>query len=95
VGTNFHYIHDAKKIVEQAPELKEMVMDGTLNIPEAKVAAKMFASGKLSDTLAALQSSESNEWYTPAQYVNAARELMGTLAGDVPFLFLHSAIHVK
>lgn len=35
-GTNAHYVTDAKKIVEQAPELKESVVNGTLTIPEAK-----------------------------------------------------------
>lgn len=35
-----------------------------------------------SSTLTVLQSSESNEWYTPAQYVDAARRLMGAVDVD-------------
>lgn len=35
-GTNAHYVTDAKKIVEQAPELKAPVLSGVLTIPEAR-----------------------------------------------------------
>lgn len=40
-GTSGTYIKEAKKIVEQAPELKEAVLSGKLNIPEAKAVAKL------------------------------------------------------
>src|SRR5260221_1610734 len=73
VGTNHHYITDAKRIVEQAPELKEPILNGTLTIPEAK---------RQLGAPAALLSSESNEWYTPAEYIEAARRLMGGIDID-------------
>lgn len=39
--TNHQYVVDAKKIVTQAPELKEAVLSGVLNIPDAKAVAKL------------------------------------------------------
>lgn len=41
VGTNPHYVRDAKKIVEKAPELKEKMKRGQLAIPEAKILASL------------------------------------------------------
>jgi hypothetical protein len=41
VGTNSHYVTDAKKIVEKAPELKEAVLSGALNIPDARIIAQL------------------------------------------------------
>jgi hypothetical protein len=41
VGTNRQYISDAKKIAQQAPELTGEVLNGTLNITEAKAVAKL------------------------------------------------------
>lgn len=41
VGTNSRYVTDAKKIVSQAPELKSAILNGTLNIPDAKRVAKL------------------------------------------------------
>jgi hypothetical protein len=35
-GTNHQYVVDAKKIVDQAPELKPLVMDRTISLPDAK-----------------------------------------------------------
>jgi ParB-like chromosome segregation protein Spo0J len=36
VGTNSHYVTDAKRIAAKAPELKEAVLAGTLSIPNAR-----------------------------------------------------------
>jgi len=36
VGTNSHYIHDAKKLEEEAPELAEKVKSGEMTLPKAK-----------------------------------------------------------
>ena len=36
VGTNRQYVSDAKKIAQQAPELAEQVIGGTISLPEAK-----------------------------------------------------------
>jgi hypothetical protein len=39
-GTSGGYVRDAKKITEQAPELKPLVMDRSISLPEAKRLAK-------------------------------------------------------
>lgn len=49
---------------------------------EKKEDAKMPVMFGTRGVPAALHSSESNEWYTPAEYVNAARELMGAIDVD-------------
>ena len=41
VGTNPHYVTDAKKIVAKAPELKEPMKRGELGIAEAKILAPL------------------------------------------------------
>lgn len=40
-GTNRQYVSDAKKIAEQAPELLDDILDGSLSLPEAKTLAKL------------------------------------------------------
>jgi hypothetical protein len=39
VGTNHHYVTDAKKVVKQAPELKEPMKQGALGMADAKLLA--------------------------------------------------------
>jgi hypothetical protein len=41
LGTNRQYVIDAKKIIEKAPDLKESVINGLLNISEAKKATQL------------------------------------------------------
>lgn len=52
--------------------------------PESEVreVPKIIEYPMKSSTLVVLQSSESNEWFTPSQYVEAARELMGGIDVD-------------
>lgn len=45
-GTNAHYVVDAKKIAQQAPELKEMVMNRTVSLPDAKKLAEIEAPAR-------------------------------------------------
>ncbi|SRR6266567_2157275 len=41
VGTNAHYVTDAKRVMEQAPELGDAVRRGLISLPDATVVAKM------------------------------------------------------
>jgi len=81
VGTNHTYVTDAKKLIIEAPELKEHVLNGSLTIPQAKaIVHREWVEPR--GVPPALQSSDSNEWYTPEEYVHAARELMGGIDLD-------------
>lgn len=70
VGTNHQYVVDAKKIVELAPELKEVVLNGTMKIPEAKVVAAMPKDQRDIHVMRVMGSSESPEWYTPQSVID-------------------------
>jgi phage N-6-adenine-methyltransferase len=72
-GTNRQYVADAKRIAEERPDLIEQVREGCISIPEAVRQTK--------GTHVANNSGE-NEWYTPAEYIEAARKALGGIDLD-------------
>lgn len=91
-GTNARYIQDAEKIEREAPEVKELVMAGTVNMTDAVKLAKLEPAKRAvaverikqgespKDNI--LHSSDSNEWYTPARYADLAKKVMGDIDLD-------------
>ncbi len=82
IGTSGTYVKEAKKIVEQAPELKNAVLNGTLNIPEAKVIAPLPKEQRDVHVMRVMGSSESPEWYTQQEIVGLTRMLLGEIDLD-------------
>src|SRR5262249_12325190 len=66
VGVNGRYVQDAKAIKAQSPEVFEQLRTGATTITEAK---RLITAQRI-------VSSDSNEWYTPVRYVEAAREVL-------------------
>jgi len=91
-NTNARYVQDAKKIEREAPEVKELVMAGAVNMADAvkltklepdkrAVAVERIKQGESpKDNI--LHSSDSNEWYTPARYADLAKKVMGDIDLD-------------
>lgn len=69
---------------EPEPELKVEPELGKVVEPEPQpeLEAQEDGKAKKSASLSALQSSKSNEWYTPVVYIEAVRELMGDIDLD-------------
>jgi DNA N-6-adenine-methyltransferase (Dam) len=76
VGVNRQYVSDAKRIQAKAPELIAKIKSGEITIPEAKKQLGFKQSTRL------MVSAESNEWYTPRNYVEAARKVLGEIELD-------------
>jgi hypothetical protein len=73
VGTNRQYVSDAKKLRDEAPELLERVRSGELTIPQAKT---------LLNPHQLINSSKSNEYYTPIEFIDSAYVVMGYIDLD-------------
>jgi len=76
------YVQDAKKLKQEAPELFEQVRAGEITIPKAKEELKARKAGPSQAVAITVFSSESVEYYTPLQYVEAARQVMGSIDLD-------------
>jgi len=69
LNTNPRYVSDAKRLKADAPEEFERVRRGEQSIGQAIAVA---------DNHRAMETGE-NEWYTPGEYIEAAREVLGRI----------------
>lgn len=67
-GASDGYVRDARRIVEKDSSMLERIRDGEMTIQEAK------RQLGFAHNVSAIMSGESNEWYTPKKYVEAARQ---------------------
>jgi ParB family chromosome partitioning protein len=78
VGVSHGYVSDAKRIADKAPELVQPVLSGEIKMPEAKRIAELPPEERQE----AIQKPHvahnggNNEWYTPQEYIDAARVVL-------------------
>ena len=70
------YVHAAQKIKDADDKVFQRVKAGTISIPEAQKELGFKQSTK------AMVASDSNEWYTPENYVKTVKEVLGTIDLD-------------
>lgn len=76
-STSPRYVSDAKRLAEDAPDLFEIVRAGDLTIPKAKeIVAERNGIAHVA------HNSGNDEWYTPPEYIEAARRVMGCIDVD-------------
>lgn len=72
VGASPRYVSDAETIKRESPEVFNAIKSGELTIAQAKAEVRPHVSHNAGE----------HEWYTPQQYIDAAREVMGSIDLD-------------
>lgn len=72
------YVRDSLRLKREAPELFDEVDRGNMNIPQAM----RELTGPSQAVAVTVFSSESVEYYTPSEYIEATREVMGDIDLD-------------
>lgn len=80
-GDNLEDVKALVKIAEQAPDKLDDVVT-TIETGKASTVKEATDKANIQVSLTALQSSNTNEWYTPEQYIEAARLVMGSIDID-------------
>ena len=69
VGANPRYVSDAETIKRESPEVFNAIKSGELTVPQAKEQVRPHVSHNAGE----------HEWYTPKEYIEAARDVMGVI----------------
>ncbi len=75
-GANAHYVADVKRIADKLPDLLPKMKAGEVTMTEALVKAGF------KQAVDAMTSSKSDEWFTPPEYMAAARKVLGAIDLD-------------
>lgn len=75
-GVSAGYVHAAQKVKDASPALFERVHLGEISIPEAQKQLGHKVSTQ------AMVSADSNEWYTPENYVKSVKQVLGKVDLD-------------